>query len=261
MSTVESVWVPSDGSEAARAAVPIARTLARLERAPVHVVEAPDGREEPEGVIVHEAKGDPARAILDATERASVIVTSTRDSHDPPEVGLGIEARTLLARSACPIVLVRPELGEASWSPEEILVPHDGTPATSAALCPAAEIATRIGARLFALHIAADGAGRTSEPGSLRAPQYVDQPQHEWPEWAGEFVERFRSMCPVDPSKVRFFLAHGEPASEIVRIAKENEVDLVVLAWHGTLEPRHALVFKALLRSSPCPMMVVRAAP
>lgn len=232
-----SVWVPSVGG-APLVALPVARALADRTHASLHVTDA-----------------DP-----DAMARGaeSVIVTSTRDARDPPRVALGLAARGVLSRARCPVVLVRPERGTGPWSLDELLVPHDGTPATTAALCPAAELARSIGARLFALHVAAPGAPRHEEPGSLQVPHYVDQPQHEWPAWAGEFVERLRSQCPIDLAQVRFFLGHGEPATEILRIAEEQGVDLIVLAWHGTLEAEHARIFKTLLHRAPCPMMVLR---
>lgn len=190
-----------------------------------------------------------------------VIVTTTRDARDPPHVALGLAARDALSRARCPVVLIRPEQGEEPWRLAELLVPHDGTPATTAALCPAAELARSTGARLFALHVAAPGARRREEPGSLQVPHYVDQPQHEWPAWAGEFVERLRSQCPIDLAKVRFLLGHGEPSEEILRVAEENAVDLIVLAWHGALEAEHARIFKALLLRARCPMMVLRVDP
>ena len=38
------------------------------------------------------------------------------------------------------------------------------------------------------------GPSGPSQPGSLPAPRYIDQPQHEWPAWAGEFVERMLAL-------------------------------------------------------------------
>jgi nucleotide-binding universal stress UspA family protein len=69
--------------------------------------------------------------------------------------------------------------------------------------------------------------------------------------------------CPA-PSRVpklRLSLARGEPASEIVRFAAENSIDLIVLAWSGTLEPDRALAARGVLRSAPCPVMVLRTEP
>lgn len=267
-----TVLLPFDATDETASAVPIAREIARLERARVLVLHTGDPARVARDIrerlgesteLTVSATEDLVSAVVEAAETsdAPMVVMSTRSGQDPPHVALGLTARGVLAGVHCPVILVRPERGTRPWLLHEVLVPHDGTPATSEAICPAGELARRVGARLFALHIASAGRARPGEPGSLPVPRYVDQPQHEWPEWAGEFVERLRSVCPVDPSQVRFFLGHGQPASEILRIATQHGVDLMVLAWHGTLGAEHAGTFKILLRSSPCPMMVLRVEP
>ena len=43
-------------------------------------------------------------------------------------------------------------------------------------------------------------------------PQYVDQPQHEWPQWANEVITRLAEACAQCPPNVplRTFLAQGD---------------------------------------------------
>jgi nucleotide-binding universal stress UspA family protein len=53
-------------------------------------------------------------------------------------------------------------------------------------------------------------------------------------------------------------LAHGNPAAEIVRLAKKQAVDLMVLAWRGKWEVPRAVILKDILREAQCPIMVVR---
>lgn len=272
--SARSVVVSLEGPDCSMTALPVARGLADLEGGTLHIVVSSD-RElaehevparfgiDPEmlrGSVIHTRVGDAGRAVLAmaAEHRAALVVMCTRGAQDPPRRRLGDAARVVLAEGRTPVVLVRPERGTPPWKLEEVLVPHDGTPTTSAAICPAAELAARAGAQLLALHVASPGARPLAEPGSLRVPRYVDQPQHEWPAWAGEFLERLGSMCPLDPSHLRFFLGHGETGTEIVRVANEQGADMIVLAWHGTLGPAHAQVFKHLLREAPCPMFVLR---
>lgn len=265
-----------DGRECAQAALPVASALRDLEHATLHVVHAGDAlratsREllEPHGldraslrgcVVIHAASNDAPRTVLDlaARERADAIVLCTRGPSDPPGRSLGACARCVLAEATSPVVLVRPDGAIADWSLGEVLLPHDGTPTTSAAIRPAAAIARSADAKLLALHVATPGTRPRGEPGSLRVPRYLDQPQHEWPEWASEFIERIESSSALDRSRVRLFLGQGETGSEVLRVAEAEGADLIVLAWHGTLEPEHAQVFKALLRHAPCPMMVLR---
>jgi nucleotide-binding universal stress UspA family protein len=139
------------------------------------------------------------------------------------------------------------------------MVPHDGTPTTSAALLPAAELAEHGDAQLLVVHVTGIKAAPTKEPGSLTTPRYVDQPQHEWPAWTSEFVKRFACICPLGHLHVRMLLAHGDTASEILRLAERQPTDLIVLAWRGKWESPRAATIKGILREASCPIMVVRA--
>jgi nucleotide-binding universal stress UspA family protein len=93
----------------------------------------------------------------------------------------------------------------------------------------------------------------------MTSPRYLDQPQHEWPAWAGEFVERFACMCPLESLRVHMSLVHGTPGDEILQFAQERSVDLIVLAWRGEWERDHAATIKAVIRRAPCPVMVARS--
>ena len=54
---------------------------------------------------------------------------------------------------------------------------------------------------------------------------------------------------------------HGEAASEIVRVAKERKVDLIVIASHGRTGLGRILfgsTAEAVVRHAPCPVLVVK---
>lgn len=273
--TTPIVIVPLDGSTHTLVALPVARALASIEGATVlavHVTEEPLPaadladrlgleRNELRGMIVDLRSGDPAHAILHiAREKGAAAIVMCAHTAVPRPVGiLGPTAARLLREAPCPVIIVRPELDVAGWSLRNVLLPHDGTPTTNAAIGPAVELAQKAGARLHVLHIAALGASAAREPGSLATPRYVDQGQHEWPAWAGEFLERVRCACPIDVSNLRLSLARGEPSLEIVRFARENSVDLIVLAWQGAIEPGRARAVREVLRDAPCPVMVFRS--
>src|SRR5690606_41959605 len=69
-------------------------------------------------------------------------------------------------------------------------------------------------------------------------------------------------MCALGhpPSEVQFTLvmATGDPGEEIVRAAREQDADLVVLAWHGVWEPERATTMRRVIRGVGCPMLVVQ---
>jgi nucleotide-binding universal stress UspA family protein len=164
-----------------------------------------------------------------------------------------------LQNSTCPIVLVDPRRGMRPWECRRILVPHDGTPSTTHAIVRAAELARVARAHLSVLHVASEGTVPPTEPGSLGPPRYLDQPQHEWPSWAAEFLDRIAGLLPLESLQLQLSLARGEPGAEIVRHAEAAMTDLILLAWRGETDSRHASIVRAVISHAPCPTMIVRA--
>ncbi|ACB95549.1 universal stress protein [Beijerinckia indica] len=71
----------------------------------------------------------------------------------------------------------------------------------------------------------------------------------------------FRAKLPAE-SHVLQFIPQGAPGDEIVRAAKEWEADLIVVGSHGRRGLTRTLVgsvAEAVMRKSPCPILVVRA--
>lgn len=271
-----TVLLPLDGRRDAKAALPVARTLAEISGATVHLLHVGDrvvnGRQrmgdlgldpdEVAGMVLDQAVGEPAEEILreayEHDSRAIVLCSHTRP--EQPEGALGHVAERVLCESTLPVVLVHPERGLRPWSLDRVLLPHDGTPTTAAAIGPAVEVARRAGVELVVLHVAAPGRQPSEEPGTLTVPRYIDQPQHEWPSWAQEFVQRLEALGHAPAAvRLRLVLAAGEPGPEIVRWADSLGADLIILAWHGCFDGGHALTLKHALREAPCPVVVVRA--
>lgn len=278
MKPLPIIFVPLDGSMHSLDALPVARTLARMNGATIHVLHIGERTLPPaelleklglnaddlEGSVLRQGLGDAGEQISQAAseERDAIVVMCTHAGAPTVAGGvLGRVAARVLLDAGCPVVFVRPERGTKDWRLRDILVAHDGTPTTTVCICPAAQLARDAGARLSVLHVAASTlAPPPKEPGSLTAPKYVDQPQHEWPSWAGEFTDRLMTMCPIDPSTLRLTLVSGEPGPAVVRFAREHDVDLIVVAWRGSLEAERAAVVKAALGGAPCPIMVLRVA-
>ena len=73
----------------------------------------------------------------------------------------------------------------------------------------------------------------------------------------GELTERDAGVD-VEP-----VVAMGTPHVEIVRIAEERDVDLIVMATHGRGFISHAILgstAERVLRRAPCPLLVIRDA-
>ena len=268
------ILVPLDGSAHALGALPVAKGISEIEGETLHILHVAERKPPPtellgrvgltpaelRGAIIEAKTGEPAAMILDAaTEaKAELIVMCTHTAPAKSGQILGRTAFGVLRGASCPVVLVHPDRGLHGWRLHRILFPHDGSPATSVALRSITKFARRVDAELIVLLVAAAGAAKPVECGSLTAPFYLDQPQHEWPAWAREFVHRLACLCPLDGLRVRLILAHGSPEAEIVRVAAEQSADLIVLAWRGEWGPGRAATLKAVLRRAPCPMMVVR---
>jgi nucleotide-binding universal stress UspA family protein len=183
----------------------------------------------------------------------------THTTDERPNAELGRVAEAVLLGAPCPVVMVRPDRARRPWPLNTVLLPHDGTPTTSGAISPAADLARRADAELLVLHVAAQGVGRPTEPGTLTAPRYVDQSQHEWSDWSQEFLARLTALgqCP-QALRLRVVLGAGEPGAEIVHALERRECSLVVMGWHGQLEGEHGSTLKAVIGMARCPVLVVR---
>jgi nucleotide-binding universal stress UspA family protein len=82
------------------------------------------------------------------------------------------------------------------------------------------------------------------------------------------YVEHLREeLCrlkPGDPEpSVRYLLAEGRPAAAILRAARENGCDLIVLGTHGRTGLSRLLmgsVAEEVVRKAPCPVLTVNSA-
>ena len=65
----------------------------------------------------------------------------------------------------------------------------------------------------------------------------------------------------MPPPNVHFKLAvtGGQPGSEVAQVAREREIDLVVMAWHGHWE-RESSATRVVVRGCGCPVMLVYSA-
>src|SRR5579884_2023632 len=268
------VILPLDGSAEATAALPMAKLMADLARTALHIVHVgepilpPDEllrrlipREQMRDTAVAQVGGAPAAGIvrLASEWHSPLIVMCTHTKPGGVGHGLGSVAEAVVRAAPCPVVLVRPELGMQPRVLRRAVVPHDGTPTTATALRAAVELVEHSGTEVDVLHVAAPDSRQQAEPGTLTVPRYVDQPQHEWPAWAHEFLQRMQSLSSTPPGvRMRLFLRAGEPGAEIVRFARERQGDLIVLAWRGHLGAERATTLRRVIRDAPCPTIILR---
>jgi nucleotide-binding universal stress UspA family protein len=274
-SALQKILVAWDGSRPSAATFPLADVVGRQLAAKVEILH----------ILRPEASGDDVarnlREVLDGLDASSlriesgeVVQTIVAKSAEPDVImvvlttdgtaiehgsHLGSVAKGVIVGTTKPVLLVRPA---ASWTPRELrrlLLPVDGTPKTAAALKPAAELARRLGAALDLLHVAGPQGQAPEERGSIGAPRYVDQPQHEWPNWAGEMGERLARLAAECPREVEVqaFLAHGDVGAEIERFAVQHGADAVVLVRRSQLQPGRARTLRSVLERSSCPVLIL----
>ena len=147
----------------------------------------------------------------------------------------------------------------AEW--KRICCPIDFSDASRAAMEVAADLARRFGAELVLLH-AYPIPGYTFPDGSVVASprmmqDLADQAEKHVEEWRVE-AERL-----VGAGKVTGEKAVGEPAAEILEVARARGADLIVMGTHGRTGLEHALmgsIAERVVRRAHCPVLTVRPA-
>ena len=143
---------------------------------------------------------------------------------------------------------------------ESILLPTDFSECADYALPYAASLAHLVDARVICLHVIEPvvptvGYAPLAEPLPTVdiSEQLEDSATREFPklaereEWTGLEVEDMT--------------VHGEAASEIVRVAKEHAVDLIVISSHGRTGLGRILfgsTAESVVRHAHCPVLVVK---
>jgi len=141
-----------------------------------------------------------------------------------------------------------------------ILVPTDFSECARHAVPAAAQFARLTGARVVCLHVVepvvpAVGWAPVAEALPLAdvGERLEDSAARELPK-----VAAGAEFAGLDVEDV---IAHGEAASEIVRVAGERRVDLIVISSHGRTGLGRILfgsTAEAVVRHAPCPVLVVK---
>lgn len=138
-----------------------------------------------------------------------------------------------------------------------ILVPTDFSEPSQSAIKYARAFAEQFKATVHVLHVLEDPFiyAPTSE-GYMVPPGLIEEMEKA-------ARDRLQKAFPVEgPSvQVELVLKHGSPFVEIVRYAREHDVDLVVIGTHGRGPIAHMLlgsVAEKVVRKAPCPVLTVR---
>jgi nucleotide-binding universal stress UspA family protein len=268
-----NILLTVDENEKSRVAIPVGRRLAELYGAVVHVSYVGERRIEPKempsalGFTPEESRTfvfEPAQQSRDRLARPTreltdvLLVLSTALGLKEQSNRFGSITESVFATRPQRAVLVNPERGEKPWNLRRILLAHDGTPVSNPATQFAADLAQRAKAEVIAVHVAARGQDRPDAPGSIAAPLYIDQPQHEWPGWAEEFMNRIAASGALDAgAKFKLKVIAGQAGSELAGAARGQNIDLVIMAWHGHWTDHEYCATRVVVRNAGCPVMLV----
>ncbi|HEY0385808.1 MAG TPA: universal stress protein [Pyrinomonadaceae bacterium] len=212
-------------------------------------------------------EGDPApeiaRAVRDFDIDLLTIVTHGR--HGIARALWGSTAEEIIAEAPCPVLTIRPpqrDFVEHRDSHTEIrlnrvlLATNFHEPANAAAQV-AAELARRTGAEFHALYVISD---------------YVGEMAKMFPESGGPTLSRLRRSVEERMSgfaseagnSTLTHIAEGRPYEEIIRLATEKDVDLIVIGTsvHSSLfggTPVLGSDIERVVRNAPCPVLSVPA--
>jgi nucleotide-binding universal stress UspA family protein len=140
-----------------------------------------------------------------------------------------------------------------------ILVPTDFSQSSANALTYGAAFATRFGAELYLLHVVQDLALFIPEAVMVTPP--LLPPVEQFIAAARAALERAIGDLAQPEVRIRPEVAEGAPFEEIVRFAKERNVDLIVMGTHGHTGLAHLFlgsVAEKVVRRAPCPVLTVR---
>ena len=143
----------------------------------------------------------------------------------------------------------------------KILVPIDFSPNAAEATSWAADLARRYDASIMLVHVYQPVSLVLPEGFVLKSAGAIAELMAALDEALAEAKSSLERTAPglaVDST-----LLQGAPFAEIVRHARENQFDLIVIGTHGRAGLRHALlgsVAEKVVRKAHCPVLTIRLA-
>lgn len=220
---------------------------------------------EVEPVIV---EGEPAPEIARAVRKYDIdlVTVVTHGRKGLSRALWGSTAEEIIAEAPCPVLTIRPpqhDFVEHRGSHSEIhlnrvLLATNFRPSSAAATQVSTQLAKQTGAEMHAVYVIGD---------------YLEQVSVMFPEGGLTALTRLRSyvqermaqLSREDAARAIPHIAEGRPYEEIVRLAAEWDVDLIVIGTsvHSSLfggTPVLGSEIERVVRNAPCPVLCVPAA-
>lgn len=276
------ILVPLDGTPTAAVAVSLALRLARLASAELVLVrvvsanssEAAAGQAYLDGVVgglpadgprgeTLVRTGSPGEAIVAAVQdqQADLVVMATHGRSGLARATAGSVTEHVLTHSAAPVLTLRPGT-ESRTGMAKLLVPVDGTPGGTVALDVAVGLARAAGANIVLLQVIEPIRLSILELpfgilASAMEPSWEEDDRAAAQHYLDGLVARLQhvGVTAVGRSLI------GSPSRTISQVARESEVDLIVMSTHALTGPVRTLlgsVADEVVRTASRPVLLVR---
>jgi nucleotide-binding universal stress UspA family protein len=137
-----------------------------------------------------------------------------------------------------------------------ILVAVDGSEYSDKAVQYGSEIGPPLGAEVLLLYVV---------PMLVSATPYhdtvSDQPFLALQKVGEDILTRSKKLAEENGCEVTDLISHGDPASRIIEIAEEREVDIIIMGSRGVSGIKRLFVGSVsdkVMKDAPCPVLVVR---
>jgi len=141
--------------------------------------------------------------------------------------------------------------------PKKILVPVDFSETSKQAFHYALRFAEQFGCKIVLLHVVEP---ETVIAGAPTAIDVFAQPEEDTTAAEVE-LEALAASAGLRPSSVTSKVRTGHAPNEINKMAKDLDIDLIVIATHGYTSWWHLCIgstAERVVRTAPCPVLVVR---
>ena len=214
---------------------------------------------------IHARSGNPVRGILDeaAALQSDLIVIGTHGHSGFDRLVLGSVAEKILRKARCAVLTVPPPVAEPPSDTlhifKRILCPVDFSEASMKAVKSALALAKEADAELLLMHVIEGVADvqHWQQPINPSILEYLRLSERN-------ALSRLHDIVPADartwcrPQEV---LVTGKPYEEILRVARDEDVHLIVMGVYGR-NPVDLMFFGSttnhVVRASTCPVLTLR---
>lgn len=214
-----------------------------------------------QGVRSHLLYNRPSVSILKVAdwERADLVVLGTRGLGGVHQLMLGSTAERVAESAACPVLTVGPAAGLATALPRRVLIATDFSIEADAAAIAVQEICCVGGWQIEILLLSV-----LNPPESLERDAAL---RRLWWEYVGECRALLDDRLAVlsttfgpEISSAQALLREGTPATQIVRVANQEEVDLIAMGSRGSFAAGRGFlgsVSKRVIQTARTPVLTV----